>query len=162
MKKISGKWIFVVIVLAIYLILLIFNPILAEKSFLTSLKVFTEIAPLFLIVILFMFLNNYLLSSDKIVKLLGKGSGIKGWALSLVGGVLSTGPIFVWYPLLKELKDKGMESSLIGVFLFNRAVKIPFLPMMIFYFGISFTIILSIYMLIFSIINGFLLGKIER
>jgi len=162
MKKILSTWIFVLIVLAIYSILLIFNPILAGKSFLTSLNVFREIAPLFLIVILFMFLNNYFLNSNKIVKLLGKGSGIKGWALSLIGGVLSTGPIFVWYPLLKELKDKGMESSFIAVFLFNRAVKLPFLPMMIFYFGISFTIILSIYMLIFSIINGFLLGRIER
>jgi len=162
MKKISGKRIFVLIVLAIYLILLIFNSALAKKSFLTSLKVFIEIAPLFLIVILFMFLNNYFLNSNKIVKLLGKGAGIKGWVLSLIGGVLSTGPIFVWYPLLKELKDKGMENSFIAVFLFNRAVKLPFLPMMIFYFGISFTIILSVYMLIFSIINGFLLGKIEK
>jgi len=162
MKKNLSQWIFTLIVLAIYLIFLIFNPALAKKSFLTSFKVFTEIAPLFLIVIIFMFLNNYFLNSNKIVKLLGKGSGIKGWVLSLAGGALSTGPVFVWYPLLKELKDKGMESSLIAAFLFNRAVKIPFLPMMIFYFGIPFTIILSIYMLIFSIINGFLLGKIAK
>jgi len=58
------------------------------------------------------------------------------------------------------LKEKGMKDSFIATFLYNRAVKIPLMPMMIFYFGISFTAILTIYIVIFSIINGFCVDKL--
>jgi len=90
----------------------------------------------------------------------GKGAGVKGWLIAIFGGILSTGPIYLWYPLLSDLKEKGMKDSFIATFLYNRAVKIPLMPMMIFYFGISFTAILTIYIVIFSIINGFCVDKL--
>jgi len=65
----------------------------------------------------------------------------------------------MWYPLLADLKEKGMKNSLIATFLYNRAIKIPLIPITIYYFGIKLTIILTIYMIIFSIINGILVGK---
>ena len=85
---------------------------------------------------------------------MGGESGIKGWVLAISMGILSHGPIYVWYPLLKDLRDHGMRSGLIAVFLYNRAIKIPLLPVMIFYFGIGFVIILSIYMMIASVVEG--------
>jgi hypothetical protein len=45
------------------------------------------------------------------------------------------GPIYAWYPLLKELREKGAANSLIAIFLGNRAVKPFLLPIMISYFG---------------------------
>jgi len=76
-------------------------------------------------------------------------------------GILSHGPIYVWYPLLKDLKEHGMRTGLVTVFLYNRAIKIPLLPIMIFYFGISFVIILSIYMIIASIFQGKIIEILE-
>jgi uncharacterized membrane protein YraQ (UPF0718 family) len=70
------------------------------------------------------------------------------------GGIASSGPIYMWYPLLSDLKEKGMRDSLIAAFLYNRAIKIPLLPMMVHYFGWDFTFALSIYMVLFSVVNG--------
>jgi len=69
------------------------------------------------------------------------------------------GPAYTWFPLLKNLKKKGMRPSLLVAFLNNRAVKIPLLPMMIFYFGWSFTLIANGYLIIFSIMNGLIIEK---
>jgi uncharacterized membrane protein YraQ (UPF0718 family) len=69
------------------------------------------------------------------------------------------GSAYIWYIFLKDLKQKGMKTSLIVAFLYNRAIKIPLLPMMIYYFGYPLTIILTIYMIIFSVINGLVVEK---
>ena len=53
-----------------------------------------------------------------------------------------------------------MKNSLIAVFLYNRAVKPALIPLMIYYFGLSYLIVLTIVMIIFSIINGILVEKI--
>jgi len=48
----------------------------------------------------------------------------------------------------------GAADSLSATFLYNRAVKIPLLRMMVHYSGWDFTLALSIYMVLFSVING--------
>jgi uncharacterized membrane protein YraQ (UPF0718 family) len=60
------------------------------------------------------------------------------------------------------LKEKGMEDSLVAAFLYNRAVKIPLLPMMIYYFGWPFTLVLSSLMVLFSILNGVVVQRLAR
>ncbi|MBA7715913.1 hypothetical protein ES703_124972 [subsurface metagenome] len=83
------------------------------------------IIPLSLVFVI-MLLINLFLKPARIAKFLGKGSGVKGIALSAAAGIISTGPIYVWYPLLRDLKEKGAGESSIAIFLYNRAVK-PFL-----------------------------------
>ena len=89
-------------------------------------------------------------------KYVGKGSGIKGWFLAISTGILSHGPIYVWYPLLKDLRDRGMRSGLIAAFLYCRAIniKIPLLPLMVYYFGVLFVVVLLPYIVIASIVEG--------
>lgn len=53
------------------------------------------------------------------------------------------GPIYAWYPLLKELRNKGAENSLIAIFLGNRAVKPLLMPVLISYFGWAYALILT-------------------
>jgi uncharacterized membrane protein YraQ (UPF0718 family) len=93
-------------------------------------------------------------------KYVGRGSGIKGWLLAIVTGLLSHGPIYVWYPLLKELKEQGMSNGLVAVFLYNRAVKIPLLPMMVACFGLKIVVILLFYMFAASLIQGVVVNMI--
>lgn len=100
---------------------------------------------------------NYYVNSKTIVKYLGKESGTLGWALAITGGILSHGSIYAWYPFLKELRDQGMRSGLVAVFLYNRAVKIPLLPLMVYYFGHFFMIVLLVFMILASIIEGLLI-----
>lgn len=109
---------------------------------------------LYIILFFLMGLLNYFLKPKTISRYMGKESGIKGWFFAVFAGILSHGPVYVWYPLLKDLRKHGMRTGLVAVFLYNRAMKIPLLPVMIFYFGIDFTIILSISVVIASIIEG--------
>ena len=63
--------------------------------------------------------------------------------------------------VLKELMDSGMRSGLAAVFLYNRAIKIPLLPLMVYYFGILFVVVLLFYTLIASFAQGKLIEIIE-
>jgi len=83
---------------------------------------------------------------------LSKESGIKGWAIAAISGIISHGPPFVWYLMIQDLREEGMSSGLAAVFFYNRAIKIPLLPMMIFYFGWQFVVVLSLLMIIASFV----------
>lgn len=91
---------------------------------------------------------------------MGKESGWKGWLLAIILGIISHGSVYAWYPLLKDLKNHGMREGLIAGFIYSRAIKIPFIPLMIYYFGLKFFIVLTIYMIIGAILEGLLLEKI--
>ena len=75
--------------------------------------------------------------------------------------MLAAGPIYAWYALLRDLREKGMRASLAAVFLYSRAIKLPLLPLMIHYFGIAYTLVLCLYLLAFSIISGIMMMKLE-
>ena len=154
--------VFILLIILVYVFLFFAEPSLANQSVLAFWRLLLNIIPVLALVFVIMFLANLVLQAETTVKYLGEKSGLKGWAVAVFGGILSTGPIYMWYPLLSDLKEKGMKDSLIATFLYNRAVKIPLMPMMIYYFGWMFLIILTIYMLIFSIINGVIVGKISR
>ncbi len=65
------------------------------------------------------------------------------------------GPIYAWYPMLKTLREKGVDNSLIAVFLGNRAVKPFLLPIMISYFGWTYVLILVVFTIFGSIGVGY-------
>jgi hypothetical protein len=54
-----------------------------------------------------------------------------------------------------------MRTGLIGVFLYNRAIKIPLLPLLIYYFGTAFTILLLMWMIIASLVEGKIIEIID-
>ena len=153
---------FLGIVIVLYLVLSFFNSVKIYRSLHVSLNIIIQILPILVLVIFLIGITNYFLKPKTVSKYLGGESGVKGWFLAIIIGILSHGPIYVWYPLLKDLRDHGMRSGLIAVFLYNRAIKIPLLPVMIFYFGIGFVIILSIYMIIASVIEGKIIEIIEH
>ncbi|MDZ7798973.1 MAG: permease [Patescibacteria group bacterium] len=159
-NRIGANWFFLIIVLIIYLIVTIFSPSLGYRSFLGAFNIFVEIIPVIILVFFLVFVFNLFISPEKVVQYLGNSAGFKGWFLSIVFGILSSGPIYMWYPLLKDLKNKGMRPAFITAFLYNRAIKIPLLSMMVFYLGWALVIILNFYMIIFSVINGYIVEKI--
>ena len=159
-EKIRGQWIFFIVVAILYLFMAMTNFVLFENAIFAFIALAKKIALIFILVFILIFFSNFFLNPKKISKLVGESAGIKGWIVSIFGGIISTGPIYMWYPLLSDLKDKGMKYSLITAFLYNRAIKVPIIPMMIYYFGFNFTIILTFYMILFSIINGVLVEKL--
>jgi uncharacterized membrane protein YraQ (UPF0718 family) len=153
-EKIGGSGIFLLSISIIYLTLGIIDIQVVRNALWVLGGLILRISPVLALVFGIMFLTNLLFETGGIVRMLGEGSGLRGWVFAVIGGIISSGPIYMWYPLLGDLKEKGMRESLIAAFLYNRAIKIPLVPMMVHYFGWSFAVILSLYMVIFSVLNG--------
>jgi hypothetical protein len=62
--------------------------------------------------------------------------------------------------MLAEFRRHGVRPALLAVFLYNRNVKIPFLPVMVYYFGLRYTVVVSGLIIIFSLLNGLLLERL--
>ncbi len=161
-KKNFFNYYFLFVVLLSYIILFFINSSKTMDCLIASWNILLNILPVLVLVVFIMGISNYFLKPKNISKYLGQKSGSKGWILSAFFGILSHGPIYVWYPLLKDLKNHGMRTGLVVVFLYNRAIKIPLLPVMVFYFGIFFVIILCLYMIAASIIQGKIIDIIEK
>jgi uncharacterized membrane protein YraQ (UPF0718 family) len=157
-KQISGSWYFLLVVVLAYVILFFIN----QELFLSSLNFFSniliKIIPIFVLVFILMSLANYFFTPQFISKHLGE-KGIRKWIFIIIGGILSTGAIYMWYPFLADLKTKGLSYGLISCFLYNKAIKIPLLPLMIFYFSWKYVLILSFVMIFISVIQGIVINK---
>lgn len=149
-------------VIGLYIVLYLLKPDSIQKALKASGNVLIQIVPVLFLILILMGIVNYFVKPKTVSKYVGKGSGIKGWFLAVSTGMLSHGPIYIWYPLLKDLRDQGMRSGLVAVFLYNRAIKIPLLPLMVYYFGTVFVVLLLIYMVIASIVEGKVIEMIER
>ena len=146
---------FTLSVLVIYAVLFFIWPDKILLALNSSGKVLLSMLIPLILIFVIMLLINLFVKPAKVAKFLGKDSGIKGTALSAAAGIISTGPIYAWYPLLKDLKEKGAENYSISVFLYNRAVKPFLLPVMVDYFGWLYVIILIILTFLASIFIGY-------
>ncbi|MCK5059747.1 MAG: permease [Candidatus Pacebacteria bacterium] len=158
-RNINGRYFFLIIVAVLYAVTSIIDVSIAKRALEASLALCLQVLPILLLGFTLIFLSNIFLDTKKIVKYVGKDVGIKGWAASIIGGIMSSGPIYIWYPLLSNLREKGMKNSFIVAFLYSRAIKVPLLPLMIYYFGLSFTLVLTLYIIVFSVINGVIVDK---
>jgi uncharacterized membrane protein YraQ (UPF0718 family) len=149
-------------VLAIYGIVFVISPAGAEKAFSSSAGIFRNLMIPLSLVFTLMVLMNLFLKPAHIIRFLGKESGGKGIILSAAAGIISMGPIYAWYPLLRELRQKGATNSLIAVFLGNRAVKPFLLPIMISYFGGIYVVLLTLFTIAGSLAVGYLVNILVK
>ena len=153
---------FPVLMLLIYVALFAVMPEKAIAAFKSSGKIFLNIIiPLGFVFILLVVFNLFL-NPAHIVKLFGKKSGIKGIMLSSAAGIISMGPVYAWYPLLRELREKGAANSLMAIFINSRAVKPFLLPVMISYFGVRYVIVLTVVTMTGTIVAGYITGVLSR
>ncbi len=157
-----GEVYFLGSVILLYLVLFFFEPEKIRESLKISGNIFIQIVPWLFLIIFLMGIINYFVKPKTVLKYVGEGSGVKGWVLAISAGILSHGPIYAWYPLLRDLRNQGMKSGLVAVFLYNRAIKIPLLPLMVHYFRMPFVIILTGYIIAASIVQGHIIQKIDR
>ncbi|MEA3406052.1 MAG: permease [Pseudomonadota bacterium] len=161
-KNAKGGWIFLAIVLLIYGVTALLDMDLAMQAIASFIHLFDKVWPVLLIVFILIFMINLFLEPVWVKKYLGRRSGLTGWLAAMVGGMLSTGPVYPWYALLSDLREQGMKTSLAAVFLYSRAIKLPLLPLLVHYFGLTYTMILVGYLVVFSIISGLVMEKIEE
>lgn len=143
-----GGVIFLLVVACLYALIFLFDTERAQNALAFSTGLLYRILPVLLLVFVLTFVSNLLVKPDWIRTNVGRGSGLRGWVVAVIGGILSVGPVYAWYALLKELKTKGIRTALIAVFLYNRGIKLPLVPLMIHYFGVTYTIIYTLIPLI--------------
>ncbi len=156
----NRMFLFPIVIVVIYAVLFVIAPGKVGLAIKSSGNVFLNVIIPLSLVFIIMLLINLFLKPAAVAKFLGKVSGVKGIALSAAAGIISTGPIYAWYPLLKDLKEKGAGESSIAIFLCNRAVKPFLLPVMIAYFGWVYVVILTILTVLSSIVIGYVLNTL--
>lgn len=148
-------------VCAFYLLVIFFSPENIINSLINTSSILIKILPVLFVVVVLLIISNYFADSKFIIKHL-KAKGIKGWIYSIVGGIVSVGPIYAWYPLLSDLKDSGVRVAYLSCFLYARSIKPALFPVFILYFGFVYFIILTIVVLVFSVLQGLLLEYFSK
>ena len=159
-KSNIGKWLFLGIVLLLFVVLYFYNPEKGQLILTTFKKLMLQILPILILVYFIMLVTNYFVNNDKLKKYMGEDAGAKGWFISIVSGILSVGPVYMWYPLMKDLQDRGVKNKFLITFLYNRGIKLQWLPMLILYFGLKYSITLMVVMAIMSIPTGIITEKL--
>lgn len=147
-------WYFFSSMLLIFVVIYFTLPTQALEALAFFWILFKKILPVLAIVFVLLILFDYVISPKQLTAYLGSSSGIRGWIIALIGGIFSSGPIYMWYPLLSDLQAKGMRTGLLVTFLYARAIKLPLLPLLLAYFGLSYIVILTIVLLIMALVQG--------
>ncbi len=109
----------------------------------------------FVFIFVLMWLIDFFVEPRQLAQAFKVMHGWKLWLLSILGGIISTGPIYMWYPLLARLRDEaGLRMGYIAAFLYARAVKIPLFPLLIFYFGWAYSLALTAALVVFAFLEG--------
>ena len=151
---------FLLSILIIYAMVYFYNTSIFAISVESMIRILWSIIPTLILVLAFLVIFNYFAEPKKLSEYFGKQAGIGAWFIAVIAGIISAGPIYMWYPLLSELQEKGVKNGLLAAFLYNRGIKIPLIPVMVVYFNWVFILILFILMTIVSIIQGLILDKI--
>ena len=143
----------VVITLFIYALNASKGMIIAKTVYLT----FFEVLDIIIAVSIFIGLFQVWVKPATIVKLLGKGSGLKGFILVCTFPILMGGSLFTVFPLLKTLKDKGARTGAIASFITAWGGKAPLLPLETKFLGWPFALVRLGFIIIFAFIMGILM-----
>ena len=157
-QKLNGRYLLPLVLFG-YALLYIYYPDKTIEALSKSVSTMQHLLPVFLVVIVLMGIFTASINAKSIAKLLGNQSGIKGWAIAVVGGILSHGSSYIWYQMLANLREQKVKDGLIVTFLYTRAIKLPWLPLMVSYFGYAFTILLMFYIITGALIQGLIVEK---
>ena len=160
-KKMMRDWFILGMIIVIVVVLLSIFPAKTEAVTSTSQEYFIEMIIILPAVMVIMGLFAVFIPNETVVKYLGKTSGIKGIALSILIGTLPTGPLYVAFPMAATLIKKGASISNIVVFLSAWAcIKIPQEMVEFRFLGAEFMFLRLILTIIFVIIMGISIEKI--
>ncbi len=150
------------VVVLLYSIAAVISPDKANIAFENSAAIMKLIISILLLVTLLMALINSYLNPKKIAAHLGEESGLRGWIIAVIAGILSHGPGYVWYPMLNDLRQHGAHNGLIVAFIYARSIKLPWLPILAGYFGVLFTLFLVTFTILGAVIQGMIAHRLLR
>lgn len=130
------------LLLAVNLGLLYFQPSIGTKSFTITWNSFLEMISILPAIFILLGLLDVWVDKATMMKYTGKGSGLKGLLISFVLGSAAAGPLYAAFPIATVMMKKG--SSLFNIFVFIGAwstTKIPMLTFEAASLGLPFTLL---------------------
>lgn len=158
--KSIGKYYFLLSVLILYIVFAFIDKASAIKSIMFALNIFLKLIPVLFVIFLLLALINFFITKQIVIRWIEGKKGVRKWLIALLAGIISSGPIYMWYPLLKDLSGKGISGGFIAAFIYSRAIKPALIPLMIVYFGIAFTIWFNALIAVIAIAQGLVTDKI--
>jgi len=124
-----------------------------------GLKMFLNLLPALLTVLILVSVFLYLVPDKTIIKLLGAKSGAMGVAIAAAVGSIALIPAFIAFPLAKILLVKGVSYTVVAVFITTLImVGVLTLPVEFKYFGKRAAIMRNFLSFFGAIIVGLLIG----
>ena len=152
-----GGWIFLAVVLALYGVLALWQAEQAGEAAVAAMRMLLKLLPVLALVFGLLLLSHWWLDENRIRRNFGCEAGRRGWLMAVLAGMLSIGPVYPWYMLVADWRERGMSTGLAATFLYSRGIKLALLPLLVHYFGLAFTLILSVYMLLLALLIGWVM-----
>lgn len=163
MKSILKKWKVPLIMGVVYLAVLMLKRETGEASLGVAGNYAKEMVLIMPAVLLLMGLIEVWVPKERIQQWLGKGSGIRGVALSVALGTLPTGPLYAAFPMTASLLKKGARISNAVIFMGSwAALKIPQMLVEIEFMGFGFAALRFTLTLIAIMISGYVIEYLMR
>ncbi len=129
------------------------------KGIKKGLKMFLNISPVIISVLILVSIVLFLLPNEIIVQYLGKDAGFSGYFFAALIGSIALIPGFIAYPLAGLLVKNGVSYPVIAVFVTTlMMVGVLTLPIEIKYFGAKTAILRNVLYFIGAITIGILIG----
>lgn len=131
------------------------------KGVVKGMKMFLNLLPVILSVIIMISVVLFFLPNETIVKYLGKDAGFMGYIIAAIMGSIALIPGFIAYPLAGILVKNGVSYPIIGVFITTlMMVGILTLPLEIKYFGVRVAVLRNVLYFIGAIVIGIVIGLV--
>ena len=162
-KNKKGSIIILAGIILAAVILLIFFPENRKPSINAALNLFQEFILILPAVMILMGLFTVWVSKETVIKYLGHASGIKGLIISLIMGMMPTGPLYVAFPMASMLLKKGARVANIIIFLSAWAcIKLPQELVELRFMGIKFMVVRLSFTIVMVIFMGLFIEKIDK
>jgi uncharacterized membrane protein YraQ (UPF0718 family) len=130
MKKNALRYKYFIILAAINIVMLIFFPIIGQKSlditWDNTLEMLSVLPPIFIL----LGLLDVWVQRETMIKLMGENSGMLGVILAFILGSAAAGPLYAAFPIAGILLKKGSKFS--NVLIFIGAWSTTKIPMLLF------------------------------
>lgn len=139
MKNLIKRYKWFLVLLFINIIIGLIYPDIGKESFKNTKMNFIEVLSILPPIFILLGLLDVWIDRSTMVKYLGKGSGLKGFAIAILLGSVAAGPLYAAFPIALVMIKK--RASLFNVFIFVGAwstTKIPMLTFEIANLGLSF------------------------
>lgn len=161
MKKLLKRYGFFISILLIIIGLLFFKKDIGVNSLKLAKSSFMQMIEVLPPIMILLGLMDVWLPRERVIKYMGKDSGLKGIILAMLVGIIGAGPMYAAFPFTAVLIKKGVKFS--NVIIFMNAwcvIKISTVLFEISALGYNFTFLRLIINIPGVIIMGYLTEKL--